>query len=162
MNKWSCAVAGQSPDPSIITVLQLCLSPKGPEFKGTRDPQSQLGAEARISELQQEGDPRKLWGGFMSPPSGRSPPRDNWEVLVWRREHCLRTTASPWDARVQEETTAWLRRKTLGSSQSPANSLLGLFLRARWASDSPVCCLFQCMTFYVWPADSSCPKYHFH
>lgn len=56
MNKWSCAVAGQSPDPSIITVLQLCLSPKGPEFKGTRDPQSQLGAEARISELQQEGD----------------------------------------------------------------------------------------------------------
>lgn len=81
MNKWSWAVAGQSPDPSII-VLQLCLSPKGPEFKGTRDPQSQLGAEARISELQQEGDPRKLSGGLMSPPSRRSPPRDNWEVLV--------------------------------------------------------------------------------
>lgn len=75
-----------------------------------------------IGELQPEGTLRELCA-----PSGNSPPGNDWEFPVGRKEQSL---------------TAML-----GPSQSPAHSLPGLSRAGH--TDSPVCCVFRLMTFYV-------------
>lgn len=87
-----------------------------------------------ISELQALG----FLGNYV--PSGSSPPKDEWEFLVGRKDQFL---------------TAML-----GPSQSPAHPLLG--------SPELGVLIQQCMSLlthdllHLKPTDTSCPKCHLH
>lgn len=117
------AAAGQGPD-SPMPIPSTIIPSSSQRFN--RDPQRWTGVVAIISELQQEGNLRELCGGLMvhpPPQSEKSLSRDNWEVLVWRREHGLRTTVP---TEMQEHKRRQLpKRKALGlprTKQTPCGA----------------------------------------
>lgn len=79
-------------------------------------------------------------------PSGRSPPRDKWQFLVWRREHGL---GPLFLTEMQECKMLPEVGGKLVAFPEPRRLPAGLFLGA-WHPDSPECCLCGLRTFYVW------------